>query len=102
MPLTRFASRLCSMLTTISPQEQGEGREASPLQTLDRDVAIGVDADVGGDVERAAHDLLGVERLVEQRARGGERVVAAGADAHDVVLRLEYVAGAGEHERDLR
>ena len=32
------------------------------LQRLDRDVAVGVDADVGRDVERLAHDRLGVER----------------------------------------
>ena len=49
-----------------------------------------------------AHDRLGVERAVEQRAGGGERVVAAGADAHDAGLGLEHVAGAGEHQRDLR
>ena len=38
---------------------------------------------------------------VEQRARRGERVVAAGADAGDARLRLEHVAGAGQHQRHL-
>ena len=33
------------------------------------DVAVGVNADVGGDVERAAHDRLGVERPVGMSAR---------------------------------
>ena len=61
--------------------------EASGLQRLDGDVAVGVDANVGGDVERLAHDRLGVERPVGERAGGGERVVAAGADAHDAGLR---------------
>ena len=31
-----------------------------------------------------------------QRARGGERIVAARADAHDMVLGLQDVAGAGQ------
>src|SRR6266700_2746754 len=64
---------------------------ASALQRLDGDVAVGVDADVGRDVERAAHDRLGVERPVDQRAGGGERVVAAGANAHGAGLGLEHV-----------
>ena len=45
---------------------------------------------------------LGVERAVHQRAGGGERVVAAGADAHDAGFGFEHVAGAGEHQRHLR
>src|SRR5262249_13476857 len=73
----------------------------SGLQGFDRDVAVGGDADVGGDVERAAHDGLGVERSVDQRAGGRERVVAAGADAADAGLGFEHVAGAGEHQRYL-
>ena len=60
---------------------RGEVGHSSGLQAFDRHVAVGVDADVGGDVERLAHDRLGVERAVDERARGGERVVAAGADA---------------------
>ena len=48
-----------------------------------------------------AHDRLGVERPVHQRAGGGERIVAAGADAHDAGFRLEHVSGAGEHQRYL-
>ena len=47
------------------------------------------------------HDRLGVERPVEQRTRGGERVVAAGADAGDAGFRLQHVAGAGQHQRHL-
>src|SRR5262249_56127037 len=70
-------------------------------ELFDRDVAVGVDADVGGDVHRLAHDRLGVERPVDHRARGGERVIAAGADAHHAGLGLEHVAGAGEHPRHL-
>ena len=71
-------------------------------QLLDGDVAVGVDANVGGDVHGLAHDRLGIERPVEQRARGGERIIAARADAHDAGLRLEHVAGAGQHQRHLR
>ena len=42
----------------------------------------------------ASASMLGVE----QRAGGGERVVAARADADDAVLGLEHVAGAGEDQ----
>src|SRR3979490_195106 len=51
------------------------------LQRLHRDVAVGVDADVGGDVHRLAYDRLGIERSVDQCARGGQGIIAAGADA---------------------
>src|SRR5450755_1170744 len=51
------------------------------LQGFDRDITVGVDADVCGDIERLAHDLFGVERAIEQRAGGGQCVIAAGADA---------------------
>ena len=46
----------------------GVVRTSGALQRLDGDVAVGVDADFGGDIERAAHDRLGVERSVD-RAR---------------------------------
>ena len=69
------------------------------FQRLNGDIAVGVDADVGGDVERAAHDRLGIERPIGQRPRGGQRIVAAGADADDAGFRLQHVAGAGEHQR---
>ena len=40
--------------------QEARGRSCA-LQALDDDVAVGVDADVGGDLERATHDGLGVE-----------------------------------------
>src|SRR6185437_7260699 len=73
----------------------------SGLQGFDGDIAVGVDADVGGNVERLLDDLLGAQRPVEQCARGGERVVAAGADAGDARFRLQHVAGAGQDQRYL-
>ena len=48
-----------------------------------------------------ARDRLGVELVdVDQRARRGERVVAARADADEPVLGLQHVAGAGQDQRD--
>ena len=38
---------------------------------------------------------------VDQRARRGQRVIAARADADEPVLRLQHVAGAGEDQRDV-
>src|SRR5579862_851362 len=61
-------------------------------------VVVGVDADVGGDRHGLAGDGLRVEIAVDECARGGERVVAAGADAGDTAFGLEHVTGAGEHQ----
>ena len=50
-------------------------------ELFDRDLAVRVDADVGGDRERFRDDRARVELgVVEQRARRGLRVRAAGAD----------------------
>ena len=69
------------------------------------DVVIGVDANVGGYVHRAAGDRLGVARTVEHRPSGGERVIAAGTDRGDgaglIGLRLQHVAGARQHQADI-
>src|SRR5471030_369975 len=53
------------------------------FQGFNGDIAVGVNANVGGDVERLAHDLLGVELAIEQRAGGGQRVIAARTDDGD-------------------
>ena len=70
------------------------------LERLDRVVLVGVDADVAGDLERrltmSARRQLGV---LQQRARRGLRVGAAGADRDDAVLGLEHVAVAGDDQR---
>src|ERR1700746_1079517 len=72
-------------------------------QFLDEDVAVGVDADVRGDVERALDDTARIELGgLEQRARRGERVLPAGADRGDVVLGLDHIALARDHEELLR
>ena len=71
-------------------------------QAFENEIGIGVDADRGGDRHRAAHDLFGVEFGRQQRARRGERVIAARADrgrrAVLVRFRFEHVARAGQHE----
>ena len=78
------------------------GRRVVVHRLLEQDVAVGVDADVGGDLHGLARDVLGREGLaVDERAGGGEREAAAGADADEAVLRLQHVAGAREHEADL-
>ena len=68
---------------------------------FDDEAGIGVDADFGGDLHRPAGDLLGVHVGVHQRAGGGERVIAARADGHHAMLRLQHVAGAGQRQRDV-
>src|ERR1700751_5000260 len=72
-------------------------------QLLDEDVAVGIDADVGGDVERALHDGARIEvRAFEQRARRRERVLPAGADGGHSVPGLDHIAIAGNDEELLR
>src|SRR5438034_11796367 len=57
-------------------------------QCFDRDVAVGVDANMGSDIERAAHDRLGILVGLDECSGGGERIVAARADPHDTGFRL--------------
>src|SRR5690606_7996777 len=57
---------------------------APSFQRLDRALMVGVDADVGGDGERALDDIPHPHfRMLEKRPRGGLRVGAAGADGDD-------------------
>src|SRR5712672_95708 len=79
----------------------GGGAIRSCLQSLDRHVAVGVDADIGRDRHRLLDDRLRVHIGVDQRAGGGERIVAARPDPHHAGLGLEHVAGAGQHQRHL-
>src|SRR5215472_7509667 len=73
------------------------------VQLLDAEAAVGVDTDVGGDVEGALHDLARAQgRPVEQRPGGGERVLSARADRRDVVIGLDHVAVARDDEELLR
>src|SRR5512139_3818961 len=77
-------------------------RRASRLgvQALEDEVAVRVDADVGGDLHRPAADLLRVDAIDrQQRARGRQRVVAARTDADDAILRIQDVALAGDEQR---
>src|SRR5215469_10071422 len=69
-------------------------------QLLDDDVAIGVDADVGGNVECTLDDVARTElRALEERPRGGECVLSAGADGRDVMVRFDHVAVAGNDQQ---
>ena len=61
-------------------------------------MVVGVDADRGGDGHGLAGDRLGVEVGSSKRAGGGEREIAARADAHDIVVGLEHVAVAGQDQ----
>src|SRR5262245_53331294 len=104
----RLAS-VCPMMKRSSSEtiSRGEKSVIGPhslrlgRQRFDRHAAVGIDADVGGDRQGLAYDGFGVEIAVDERAGGGQRIIAAGADAHHASLRLQHVAGAGEHQRDV-
>src|SRR5690606_9569401 len=75
---------------------------ASAVEFLDGELVVGVDADVGGDVQALLDDAARIQvGVVEQRARRGLRVAAAGADGHQAVLGLDDVAVAGDDQRTL-
>src|SRR5580704_14373562 len=80
---------------------RGENSVMDNSKLLQGDVAIGVDANIGGNVHGFAHDRLCVERPIEQSPRRREGVIAARAYSHDAALRLEDVARAGENKRHL-
>src|SRR5260221_12839913 len=80
----------------------GEGFIVRASKRFDHVVLVGVDADLGGDLERFLHDFRGRElRVVQQRQRRRLRVAAAAADGEEPVLGLEHVAVAGDAERSL-
>ena len=78
------------------PASTGRKPISAGIEALHHDVAVGVDADLGGDRHRLRAIASASRSLVVERAGGGQRVVAAGADGGDVVLGLEHVAGAGD------
>ena len=63
---------------------------------------VGVDADLRRHRHRLAGDRFGVHAVdVDQRARRGQRVLPARANADQAVIRLEHVAIAGQQQRHL-
>ena len=74
-----------------------------PSGNFDHVLLVGVDAQVAGDRQRLLDDLLGGQRrMLQQRARRRLRIGAAGADRDDAVLRLQHIAGPGDHQRRRR
>src|SRR5689334_8806040 len=64
---------------------------------FDDQLAVRVDADVGGDGHRVLDDGSRVERAVlDEGARRGKGVRSARSNPHHAVVGLDEVAGAGE------
>src|SRR5690606_9271472 len=71
----------------------------SVLQLQHGDVLVGVDANIRGDLEGAAHDLRGAQVRVDlERASCGQGEAAAAADGDDYVGRLDDVAVTADEE----
>src|SRR5215210_4822310 len=64
-----------------------------------RDVGVGVDADLGGDLQSLANDIaswkLGV---LDERARRRHGVWTAGSDGENSIIGLDDVASARDDE----
>src|SRR3984893_4026863 len=93
----------CPMMKRSSSDTISRGGNSvmDSSKLLQGDVAIGVDANIGGNVHGFAHDRLCVERPIEQSPRRRQGVIAARPYSHDAALRLEDVARAGENKRHL-
>src|SRR5262249_22615350 len=84
----RAAAFACPVSAAFSPgiKKTIAGVYASALprasELFERDVAVGVDVDAGGDEEPLARDLGGreVRAVLQERPGGGEGARAAGAD----------------------
>src|SRR5215831_8873914 len=99
---TMCLSSSCTIWRGVS-DDMGLSSSGALAQLLDENVAIGVDADIGSDVERALDDAARVELgALEQSARRGERVLAARADRSHIVLGLDHIAIARDQEEFLR
>src|SRR3546814_6458390 len=89
-----------SRTLTPTPLPWTGGGLQAVSELFNDDVAVGVDADVAGDLERFGGDGLRVESGVrKQRARGGQRERAAGADRDQTILWFDHVTGAADDQR---
>src|SRR6476659_11254882 len=86
-----------------SPGAVSPGIRKTTSDFLQRDAVVRVDVDLRRDQESFPGELRRgeIRAVLEQRARRGERVGAAGADREDALLRSDEVARAGEEERAL-
>src|SRR5262249_2562065 len=74
---------------------QIDGHGDAPLQNLDGQVVVRIDADPRRDLHGLLRDRARVEVGVRRERLGGrQRVRAAGPDGHDAVVRLDQIAGA--------
>src|SRR5450759_2590739 len=65
----------------------------------DGDIRVGIDADLGGDLECFSHDVArGKIRILEERAGRCERVGAARSDREDAIVGLDDVARSRDDE----
>src|SRR3984957_16156885 len=62
------------------------------LQLLDRQIAIRVDADVRGNIERAFDDVARGHLSLHEGQRRGLREASPGADGNQIMLRFDHVA----------
>ena len=91
---TIYLSSSATIFFGVSDSQSSIGGEL-----FDYEVGVGVDAQIGGDGERARDDFARRQRRVfHKRARRRRRVAAAAADGGDIVLRLQHIAQAGKHE----
>src|SRR5262245_14750668 len=74
----------------------------SGIELLHGQVAIGIDADFGGDGHGLESDRLGVVDIIIERTRRGEREIAAGTYGDNRIFWIEHVARARDEKRFLR
>src|ERR1019366_4906491 len=94
MATARFAAFWPTMcLSNSSTISRGVICDIGASEFLDRQVSVGIYADICSDVQRSLHDLAcGQIGSLQQRQRCGLGIAAAGADGDHVMLRFDHVA----------
>src|SRR5713226_3029964 len=88
-------------LFAVSSAAFSPGIRKTMSELFQRDAVVGVDVDGRGDRQGLARDLGRGElrAVLQEGARGRERVRAAGADREDSLLGRDQVAGPRDQER---
>src|SRR5262245_49206183 len=89
-------SGFCECVTSVATSLSNLSVVSFAIPTIQLEhcyFAIRIDADIGGDLERLAHDLRRRQRRVDLERAGSRQCVArAAADRNDRIVRLDHVA----------
>mmetsp|Transcript_18531 Transcript_18531/g.30380 ORF Transcript_18531/g.30380 Transcript_18531/m.30380 type:complete len:202 (+) Transcript_18531:1007-1612(+) len=88
---------MCSILNLV--QRYQTGLTSITFERFDRQVAIGVDANIGGNCHGLASNGFGILIAIHHAAGRGEGIVAARPDGRHIMLWLQNVACTCDHQK---